>query len=69
MSGNELDNPEVAKSDPAFTELPINVLTPVVKRRFRAEVPLAHCGMFFTPFAESVRPSRLSQDVFHLSYL
>ena len=51
MSGNEIDNPEIAKWDPVFTELLINAVTPVVKRWFRPEVrawrpsrqPVARC--------------------------
>ncbi|MFZ1176401.1 MAG: 1-acyl-sn-glycerol-3-phosphate acyltransferase, partial [Mycobacterium sp.] len=38
MSGNEIDDPEIAKWDSAFTELVINAVTPVVKRWFRPEV-------------------------------
>ncbi|MBV8349903.1 MAG: glycerol acyltransferase, partial [Mycolicibacterium sp.] len=38
MSGNEIDNSEIAKWDPHFTQLLINAVTPVIKRWFRAEV-------------------------------
>jgi 1-acyl-sn-glycerol-3-phosphate acyltransferase len=38
LSGKEIDAPEIAKWDPAFNELLINAVTPVVKRWFRAEV-------------------------------
>ena len=38
MSGNEVDGPEIATWDPAFTKRVITVMTPVVKRWFRAEV-------------------------------
>jgi 1-acyl-sn-glycerol-3-phosphate acyltransferase len=34
----EIDNPEIAKWDPGFTELLINAVTPVIKRWFRPEV-------------------------------
>ena len=38
LNSNEIDAPESAKWDPAFTELLINAVTPVTKRWFRAEV-------------------------------
>jgi 1-acyl-sn-glycerol-3-phosphate acyltransferase len=38
VSGNEIDTPEIAKWDPAFTKQLNNVVTPVIKRWFRAEV-------------------------------
>jgi Acyltransferase len=38
LSGNESDDPEIAKWDPAFTALLINAVTPVIKRWFRPEV-------------------------------
>ena len=38
MSGNEIDTTEIATWDPAFTKRVITVMTPVVKRWFRAEV-------------------------------
>ena len=38
VSGNEIANPEIAKWDPGFTKQLINVVTPVIKRWFRAEV-------------------------------
>ena len=36
--GHEVHNPEIAKWDPAFTKLLISLVTPVIKRWFRAEV-------------------------------
>jgi hypothetical protein len=38
MRGNDIGTSEMAKWDPVFSELVINVATPVVKRWFRAEV-------------------------------
>lgn len=38
MNGNEADHPEIAKWDPVFTELIINVVTPAVRRWFRPQV-------------------------------
>jgi 1-acyl-sn-glycerol-3-phosphate acyltransferase len=38
VKDNDLDDPEIAKWDPGFTELLINAVTPVIKRWFRAEV-------------------------------
>lgn len=38
MHGNEADQPERAKWDPVFTELMINLVTPVIRRWFRPEV-------------------------------
>ena len=38
MSGNDIDNPELAKFDPAFTELFNKVVAPVIQRWFRSEV-------------------------------
>ncbi len=37
------DNPELAKWDPAFTELANKVITPVIKRYFRSEVRGLDC--------------------------
>lgn len=38
MSGDDIDNPEMAKWDPTFTEQVKNAFGPIVKRWFRAEV-------------------------------
>jgi 1-acyl-sn-glycerol-3-phosphate acyltransferase len=38
VTGNEIAHPEAAKWDPAFTELLIKAVTPVIKRWFRPEV-------------------------------
>jgi len=38
VSGNEIANPEIAKWDPGFTKQLIGVVTPVIKRWFRAEM-------------------------------
>ena len=38
VSGNEIANSEIAKWDPGFTKQLIGVVTPVIKRWFRAEV-------------------------------
>ncbi|MCW2654639.1 MAG: glycerol acyltransferase [Mycobacterium sp.] len=38
MSGDDIDNPEMAKWDPALTEQVKNAVAPIVKRWFRAEV-------------------------------
>src|SRR5271165_234460 len=38
MSGKEIDDPEIAKWDPSFTELANMVVSPVINRYFRAEV-------------------------------
>jgi len=38
LSDNEIGDPEIVKWDPAFTELLINTVTPVIKRWFRPEV-------------------------------
>ncbi len=63
MSEDDVDNPEVAKWDPGFTEQIKNLVGPLIKRYFRAEVrglesfPAAggalvvsnHSGGMFTP--------------------
>ena len=38
MSGNGIDDPEIAKFDPDFTSALIAAVTPVIKRWFRPEV-------------------------------
>jgi 1-acyl-sn-glycerol-3-phosphate acyltransferase len=38
MSSNEIEHPEIAKWDPAFTKMLINSVTPVINRWFRPEV-------------------------------
>jgi hypothetical protein len=38
MSGRDIDNSEIAKWDPAFSELFTKVVGPIVKRWFQAEV-------------------------------
>jgi 1-acyl-sn-glycerol-3-phosphate acyltransferase len=38
MSGNNVDNPEIVKWDPAFTELAKKAVAPVIKLWFRSEV-------------------------------
>jgi 1-acyl-sn-glycerol-3-phosphate acyltransferase len=38
VCGHEVDNPEIAKWDPGFTKQLISMVTPVIKRWFRAEV-------------------------------
>ena len=38
MSGNDIDNPELPKFDPAFTELGNKVVAPIIRRWFRSEV-------------------------------
>jgi 1-acyl-sn-glycerol-3-phosphate acyltransferase len=38
LASNEIEDPEIAKWDPFFTELLIKAVTPVIKRWFRAEV-------------------------------
>ncbi len=38
MSDNEIDDQDIAKWDPAFTELLINAVAPVINRWFRPEV-------------------------------
>ena len=43
MSGNDIDNPELAKFDPAFTELGNKVVAPVIRRWFRSEVRGLEC--------------------------
>lgn len=38
VSGNDVDQPEIAKWDPAFTKWTMDVIAPVFRRWFRAEV-------------------------------
>jgi 1-acyl-sn-glycerol-3-phosphate acyltransferase len=43
LGGTEIDNPELAKWDAAFTEVLIKAVTPVIKRWFRVEVRGLDC--------------------------
>ncbi len=38
MSGNDIDNPELAKWDPAFTAQAKKLVAPIINRYFRVEV-------------------------------
>jgi 1-acyl-sn-glycerol-3-phosphate acyltransferase len=43
MSGNDIDDPELAKWDPAFTEQMKKVVAPIIQRWFRVEVRGLEC--------------------------